>query len=369
MSLFFRLGVLSVLFASVTGSASAASLYLDPPRSEIGPGDAVELAVRLDVDESSGECINAVDGVLKYSDSIEPVDTSLGGSIFTIWVEEPVISSDKKTISFAGGMPNGYCGRVDGDPRLTNTIAKLIFRAPSTVTELTTADVVFLPQTKAYANDGFGTQITPQTFAAAVTINPELTDGIDDPWRTSVQADTIPPEEFSIILERGSGVFAGNYYISFNTTDKQTGIDSYQVIEEPIADSGAFSWGRADAPWVTTRSPYELSDQSLNSIIRVKAIDKAGNEYIASLLPDESLRTNVFSKTVAVVGVYVIIFLIVLGCIAVVIAFVREHRAETSPKSLIKKVNIPDVGQRAENREQDTETKEETESYSSSQNK
>ena len=105
---------------------------------------------------------------------------------------------------------------------------------------------------------------------------------------------------------------SNKYWISFNTTDKQTGIDHYEIMEEPLTQFGSFQWGRADAPWIEERSPYVLDDQSLNSIIRVKAIDKAGNEYIANLIPDESMRT--LSRTqvmlIATTGVGIIIFLI-----------------------------------------------------------
>ena len=66
---------------------------------------------------------------------------------------------------------------------------------------------------------------------------------------------------------------------------------SYEVMEEPLELRNLFMWGRADAPWKTVRSPYVLEDQSLSSTIRVRAIDKAGNEYVAVLVPDSASRT------------------------------------------------------------------------------
>ena len=32
------------------------------------------------------------------------------------------INKENRTVTFAGGIPNGYCGRVNGDPKLTNII-------------------------------------------------------------------------------------------------------------------------------------------------------------------------------------------------------------------------------------------------------
>lgn len=277
----------------------AATLYIDPPRSELFRGDAIEMSIRLDTDESIGECVNAVDAVITYSESIVPVDISTGNSIFSMWVERPTINQAERTITFAGGIPNGYCGRVEGDPRLTNTLATIIMRSPGFAigggsTEEASNDIAtvsFTEATTAYLNDGLGTKADLTTYAAQIQLNRTAGPGIVDPWRDAVGQDTIPPEPFTIYLDKDDRAFNGRYYISFNTTDKQTGIDSYQVMEEPISELNSFNWGRADAPWITTRSPYVLKDQSLNSVIRVRALDKAGNERIATLLPEESLRT------------------------------------------------------------------------------
>ena len=286
-----------VLFFASVSSAFAASLYIDPAFSGLSRGDAVTLSVRLDVDQESGECINAVDGVIKYSENIAPVDISVGDSIFNVWVEQPVINKAERTITFAGGLPNGYCGRISGDPRLTNTLVKLIFRSPGfsigtgASNGSTTATVEFAPETTAYLNDGFGTKAELGLYGASIDLSSTAGTELKDPWRDAVVTDLLPPEEFSIDLERVPPE-TGNYHIIFNTTDKQTGIDHYEVMEEPSSKFMAFEWGRADAPWIVTRNnAYELKDQSLNSTIRVKALDKAGNEYIATLLPEESMRS------------------------------------------------------------------------------
>jgi len=280
-----------VLFAV---SAEAATLYIDPPMSTLNRGDAVTLAIRIDTDESVGECVNAVDGVITYSDSINPVDISLGESILPVWVEQPVIDKENRRITFAGGIPNGYCGRVQGDPRLTNIIAELVFRAPGLTVgggeQSNTASVSFAPETTVYLNDGFGTVAPLSTLGAEITLTQALGSEIIDTWREDVIADTIPPEEFSITLERDEFAFNQDYYIVFNTTDKQTGISHYEVIEEAPQDAKLFSFGAATAPWERARSPYVLKDQSLKSTIRVRAIDKAGNEYVATLVPQNTAR-------------------------------------------------------------------------------
>lgn len=294
MNALLRLFLGLCLVFGVTSSVQAASLYIDPAFSNIYRGDEIKLAVRLDVDEATEECVNAVDGVITYSENLAPVDFSTGDSIFNIWVEQPVIDKENRTITFAGGIPNGYCGRVVGDPRLTNTIVELVFRSPGFSVGGGSVDdkaiVEFTEATTAYLNDGLGTKADLATYGAQIDLDKSAGGLVQDPWRTEVAADNVNPQEFSITLQKDTRAFSGKYFIVFNTTDKETGIDHYEVIEEPLSDMGAFNWGRANAPWLETRSPFVLRDQTLNSVIRVKAIDKAGNEYIATLIPNEDAR-------------------------------------------------------------------------------
>ncbi|MCA9360481.1 hypothetical protein KC730_01160, partial [Candidatus Kaiserbacteria bacterium] len=240
-------------------------------------------------------------------------------SIFNIWVEQPTINKQERTISFAGGIPNGYCGRVSGDPMLTNVLAEIIFRSPGFFfifgdNNETIAKIEFTDSSTAYLNDGYGTKASLISYPSTITLEKTSGQLQSNDWQKQVDLDEVPPEDFSIQLQKGDGNFLDRYYIVFNTTDKQTGIDRYQIMEEPLSQFGSFQWGRADAPWVTERSPYVLKDQTLNSIIRVKAIDKAGNEYIANLIPDSSIRTLSSSeiKMYFLIGVSILVIVIVI---------------------------------------------------------
>lgn len=323
------LGLLGVCLC-VALPAQAATLYVDSVAQSLSRGDARVFKVRIDTDQSTNECINAVSGVLQFSGSIEPIDTSTGDSIISMWVEPPVISQDKTSVSFTGGIPNGYCGRVDGDPQLTNTLFEVIARAdvsPSVTGGTEVATVTFDDdQTSVLLNDGFGSPAAMYTVPAQVTVNPTASTLVSDPWTQRIAADVRAPQEFSLQLTRDQNTFGGRYYISFNTTDKQTGIDHYEVMEEPLSQSNSYMWGRSDAPWVEARSPYALSDQSLNSTIRVRAIDKAGNEYVATLIPDESLRTLSSGALLS----YVLYATLALGLVIVGALALRQlarHRA------------------------------------------
>ena len=96
-------------------------------------------------------------------------------------------------------------------------------------------------------------------------------------------------------------------------------------MEEISSEFSKFNWGRTDAPWVRESSPYVLKDQSLNSTLRVKAFDKAGNEYVATLVPDESMRTISKQETF----VYVLAgtgFLLLLGIILGLLIWLKKRR-------------------------------------------
>jgi hypothetical protein len=286
-------GVLTVFSLLVCApSAFGAYLYIDPSESTVYRGDTVTLAVRVDTDE--GECINVIDASISYSNNIKAIDVSRGESILNVWVEDPVIDEVNKKVTFAGGIPGGYCGRIAGDPSLTNVIAELVFRSPGLSIGGGTEPVArldFDAETQVLLHDGFGTPAELRMSGADVLLDSKIGSQVSDDWNGRIQDDAIPPSDFNIVLTKDTEAFNRQYYIVFNSVDKQSGIDRYEVMEEPFEEFNLFKWGAADAPWVRTQSPYVLKDQSLNSTIRVRAIDKAGNETVAVLVPDEAIRT------------------------------------------------------------------------------
>src|SRR6185436_14914843 len=104
---------------------------------------------------------------------------------------EPQIDTKAGTVTFAGGTPGGYCGRIQGDPSLTNVIAKVVFTvtnasAGSAVIRLTTASALYL-------NDGLGTKISPELGNTVIKLVSSATQS-ENPWLTQVKDDTTPPD-------------------------------------------------------------------------------------------------------------------------------------------------------------------------------
>ena len=288
----FLFAVVVFFLATTPSQVSAALLYFDPGEANVYRGDTVTLGLRIDTDE--GECINAVDAVINYDSSIKAIDVSRGDSILNLWVQNPVIDEAAHTISFAGGVPGGYCGRIPGDPRLTNVLVELVFQSPGFVIGAgnnPSGRVWVDERSQIFLHDGLGTNATVRLQDAKINLLPNAGTENSDTWRSEVRADAELPSDFSITLSKGDTAFSGKYFITFNAVDKQSGIDHYEVMEEPIEEYNSFIWGRADAPWIVAESPYVLKDQSLNSTIRVRALDKAGNERMETLIPDNALRS------------------------------------------------------------------------------
>ncbi len=311
--------LVAVIFNLLPLSAFSATLYLDPQERELKLGDTTVVSVRINPDKD--QCINAIDITIRYDQDIELVDVSRGRSIISVWIKEPLIDKDQRKIRIEGGIPNGYCGRLPGDPRHTNRLIDLVFSVPGFRVGGAESDglarIEFETNSRVLLNDGFGTDAKVNFVNSDIRILNDIGGRDGNPWIDLVREDNIPPESFSIYLDRSENAFGNKYFISFNTTDKQSGLSHFEVMEEPIEYFNLFRWGEADAPWIRTESPYVLKDQTLNSIIRVKAVDKAGNEYIATLVPDEALRTRPTMEMVSYLTiVFVFIILIIVGFFA-----------------------------------------------------
>ena len=265
--------LLAAGFALFPTFTLAAVLYLEPSQGEYQPGDNFIINVRIDTE---GECINTVEANLSFpKDILRVADFSQGKSIITLWVKPPEINQEEGLVSFSGGIPGGYCGIIPGDPETTNLLGKIIFRVPGMIVGGAPEALIkieILETSQVFLNDGLGTLAKLTTQGAAFEIVPTRAEPLEEDWYQEIEEDTTPPELFEIEIHQESAIFEGKYFITFFTTDKQTGLDYYEIKE-------------GDNDWKRATSPYLLADQSLQSIIKVKAVDKAGNERVAEYLP------------------------------------------------------------------------------------
>jgi len=256
--------VLGVLV--VPQSVYAAKIYLEAEHTAFFVSDTVLVDVKVDTE---GKEINAIDGriLLDQIPAVATVrDLSVAGSVFSLWPEKPTLSEDLKMVSFAGGVPSGF-----NEPGAT--LFKIAF-------DLKTAGNVTLTPTdiSAYLNDGKGTKdvASVQKLTIAVATPKTGYTSVNDLDRL-VAGDTTLPEPFDIIAGQDSSVFEGKKFLSFGTTDSQSGVKYYEVTE------GALSPVRREGTYV-------LQDQVTGNTVTVAAYVAAGNRREAVYTPEPVVK-------------------------------------------------------------------------------
>lgn len=300
-------------------------------RTEYSWRDRFLVPIRID---TQGLCINAVEVVINYDPrTLQVDDVARGNSILSLWTEEPTIDKDAGRVTFSGGVPGGYCGRVEGDPGLTNILAEVVVTgAPLKFAEgaRELAEISISPDSRALAHDGAGTPLPVAVQTTQFVLSATTTVPVDE-WQGRVRNDTIAPELFEIALLENRNVAGGRYFIVFRTSDKQSGIDHYEVLETDPDRFGLLTWLPRESYWVVAESPYVLRDQDLKSKIMVKAIDKAGNERIVTYTPPLSPLDHV-----ARVEFFLLLFVgagIILALVAVFAARRRRITTHTVPQA------------------------------------
>lgn len=323
-----HIGFFTGILFFVSHTAFAARLYLDPATTKVNQLDTVYVPVRLD---TQGECINAVQAAVAYDPEVLSVrDVSISDSIISLWTEKPVVvrteGREAGRVTFSGGIPGGYCGRVEGDPGQTDILVKLVVTGVPralTIGEEVTAHLVVEQGSVLYRNDGLGTPV-PLTFSGTDLVLVQSTSTPVNVWLGEVKSDTIAPELFEIALVKGPSVGNAKSYVVFSTVDKQSGVDHYEVLETDPDRFGFLTWVPREAHWVRAESPYVLRDQKLRSTIMVRAIDKNGNERTVEYVPPFS-PLDELTRPLHLALLSILLLLIVGGAVFIVHRRRRGH--------------------------------------------
>lgn len=338
MPIFMKFLLVFLLVMPISSQASV--LYLESALAEYGPGDTFAADLYLDIGE---ECVNTIAAEIKYPfDHINVVDFIEGESIINLWVEKPGAEEIRKAnesgaLYFAGGMPGGYCGHVLGDPGRSNLVARVVFSIPGMIISDVKRDTIRLDfdkeKTEVFVNDGFGTKDKLETVGIEFKVVEGKTPAAKE-WKKQISEDRVKPEPFVIEIRRDPGMFDNRFYAIFHTIDKQSGIDHYEILEARNVAAGKnsddrtlferFSRRISSAPeWKSAEMPYALEDQSLNSVIRIKAVDKAGNERFVEYIPPEEMRK---AAGYSLEKIFFVLLLITAAVAFVLIAIYIHHR-------------------------------------------
>ena len=247
----------------IPSTISAASLSVSSG-SPVSSGDTSIIEVYLNTE---GQAVNSVDGAIVLSDSyqgnFEIKDISLTNSAFTMWPRKPSVGEGHK-VSFVGGLPGGISGN-----RLL--LFKLIVKINKAGEFKITPENMVM-----YLNDGLGTAVNLEKNVLTINVGESRGDPVDK-WQDVIAKDNTAPERFEISLNQDPNLFDGKKFISFETTDVESGVDYYEVKEG--------SYGV-----VRTGTNYVLIEQEKELKIVVYAFDKAGNFQVATMNDSDQIN-------------------------------------------------------------------------------
>lgn len=260
--------IISLVFAPAT--VFAVQLDYEPPSLLVPQIAQYSVTVLIDTE---GESVNTVEGSLAIDPALgAAIIASDSGSVITYWVNRPEWDSEKHVVNFSGAIPGGYSGK--------GILFSVVLPA---FDGMPIANPFRLINAKVFRNDGLGTQsrVTLGSFVFGQASEPNV-DMHGQLYLDDRKKDNEAPEEFAPRISQDDRVFDGKWFISFNTVDKQSGVDHYEI-QETKTD-------RIDAgKWKTAESPYLLEDQNLNSYVFVIAIDRQGNERVIKVFPRNPL--------------------------------------------------------------------------------
>jgi hypothetical protein len=244
--LFFILLVIVI----VPRSVSAASFYFGTDTQTVSDDTVFEVGVFVDTE---GELINAVSGDISIPADVSIERVEDGQSLITLWTKRPSVGDG--SITYEGIIPGGFSGK---DLYLFSFFARA--SRVGSLSFASTHDRVLL-------NDGLGTDTSIHEGNLMLTVL--STTGED----VTGEEDRIPPEGFTPVIITDPSLYEGKMTLVFSATDKQSGIDHFEVAEYRAGLAALFSGKN----WVPAASPYLLLDQTGRSLVGVRAVDKSGN--------------------------------------------------------------------------------------------
>jgi hypothetical protein len=163
----FKLLILLLVFFLFFSPAYAADLTFSPLSGSCDVGKSFSVNV---VVSSPGQAINAISGIVSFSDNLEVIELSQSGSIIKLWAQDPFYSNATKAVNFEGIIFNpgfsGSFGKVItiGFKAKNSGIGKIIFSSAAVL-----------------ANDGKGTNVLNNLGIASFNINKSTATEVEKP--------------------------------------------------------------------------------------------------------------------------------------------------------------------------------------------
>jgi hypothetical protein len=315
-NIFISVFLLSVFF-SFTVKADAATLYLTPSSSNITVGNISTVNILVNTD---GVAINNAEVVVNFpKDLLEIVSVSKSGSIFSLWVAEPVFSNGSGTLSFNGGAPTpGFNGSAD-------KALSVVFRAKNTGS----ATLLF-SSSSVRANDGFGTDVLTGTGQANINITavkitppPPAPDPISTPEAIPEVIPPVPVPLTPILIDYSKDVKENEYIVVKGVADPDTDIiinsnrilpDGGDAINDQIViksnDKGLFTYVSENR---ITAGIYIISAQARESsgVLSEKSLPIKISVSTKTISISTNI-INILSTLIPIIGLLILLILLLI---------------------------------------------------------
>lgn len=357
----FFIAVSLFFFIATSFVSNASTLFFMPQNAEYQESETFIKTFQIDTNDQE---VNAIESKINFDQNIlEAVDVITGDSVIKLWTKKPLISNSEGSIEFGGGVPGGHKG--------SGVILKIIFKAKKTGDftlnlseikvllnngEATEDELLFLdnnykiteksdsfikiisashPNQDEWQNNNtlsFHWDLVDKTQYSYILSRDPLAEpdkipnspegklvwmgdmsykGLSDDiyyfhlkqklpnkeWSPKItmraMIDITNPEEFALQAID----IEGEKYLIFSTTDATSGIDHYEISE-------------SSTEWKIIKSPYLIADQNSKSSLKIKAVDKAGNERFSEIIL--SSNPKLFTKQLVFVMLLFVIIIIII---------------------------------------------------------
>jgi hypothetical protein len=266
----------------------ASSLQFEKTTLEVSVNEKVPVRLMFVKD---GAAINALEGSLTFDPAyLTPTAVLDGGSIIGTWIKNIDLKDERAlrgSLLFSGIIPRGLT--VGGE------VVTVIFTAHKKGETYVAGTGI------AYKNDGKATPtvLTPAQLPVAVKEA-----GIV--MKSDIPTDTTAPVITRLDIAQNEAMFDGGYFIVFAAKDGESGVDHFELFE---TSTKASSTTLEKASWKVVKSPALLTDQSLQSYVYLKAVDRNGNSSIKELVARADLspqKVNSWFSYLPTLGILIV---------------------------------------------------------------
>lgn len=288
MKIFFvKILIISLVILSTPAIVNASKLNISIGSSEYDLQSVFVVDIYLDTDKTT---LNAIQTEVSFDVErlrlLELVDSA---SAINFWIEKNINAG---YVYLSGITPGGFNGN-------NSKIITLVFE--SVGSGVVKIDV---KNTRVFLNDGLGTMQDVSNEQKSIIISEKVSQNKSNNNRFS--SDTEAPESFSPEVSRSTALFDNKWFLVFQTQDKNSGVSHYLIKEARFRPLMFFK------RWSVVESPYLLRDQSRTSFIAIKAVDKAGNEAVEKVYPEnsKSLLQKIIGTAIIILAILILVFLI-----------------------------------------------------------